>query len=78
MDLEPIISRATVASAGRTGAWRIYRPVVDRELCVRCGVCTDYCPEGVIVSGEIDYEFCKGCGICKEVCKQRAIKMVSE
>jgi hypothetical protein len=28
MDLSPIISKATVASAGETGSWRNYRPAV--------------------------------------------------
>lgn len=78
MDLEPIISRAKIASAGKTGTWRVYKPVVDENLCTNCGVCTEYCPEGVIVNGKIDYEFCKGCGICKELCKQKAIRMVLE
>ncbi len=78
MDLEPLISKAKMASAGKTGGWRNYRPVVDEELCTTCGVCTEYCPEGVIVNGKIDYDFCKGCGICKEVCKQEAIRMVLE
>ncbi|MEM1579213.1 MAG: 4Fe-4S binding protein [Archaeoglobaceae archaeon] len=78
MDLEPLISKAKIGSAGLTGTWRNYRPVVDKDLCVKCGMCTNYCPEGVISYGEINYDFCKGCGICKEMCRQKAIKMVPE
>ncbi|MCS7119138.1 MAG: 4Fe-4S binding protein [Archaeoglobaceae archaeon] len=78
MDLEPLISKAKIGSAGITGSWRNYRPVFDVNLCTKCDMCTIYCPEGVIVQGEVNYEFCKGCGICKEICKQRAIKMVQE
>jgi len=82
MDLSPIISKKTVASAGETGSWRNYRPAVIAELCSKCRNCVLYCPEGVISVGEssveIDYRFCKGCGICKEVCEQRAIEMVPE
>lgn len=78
MDLQPLIANAKIASAGKTGTWRNYRPVVDEELCTECGVCTDYCPEGVMFNGKIDYEFCKGCGICRELCKQGAIKMLPE
>lgn len=78
MDLEPLISRAKIGSAGITGTWRVYKPVVEEVLCIKCGLCTLYCPEGVMREGEINYEFCKGCGICKEICKQKAIKMVPE
>ncbi len=79
MDLSPLISKATVASAGETGSWRTYRPVVDYDLCSKCGNCHAYCPEGVISRDvEIDYRFCKGCGVCEEVCEQKAIKMVPE
>lgn len=78
MDLESLISRARIGSAGKTGSWRNYKPIVDEKLCVNCGICTIYCPEGVIFNGKVNYEFCKGCGICGKVCKQEAIKMVLE
>ncbi len=78
MDLEPLISKAKIGSAGLTGLWRISKPVVEEKLCKKCGMCTLYCPEGVIVEGKVDYNYCKGCGICKEVCRQKAIKMVPE
>ncbi len=79
MDLSPLISKTTVGSAGETGSWRTYRPVVNYDRCSKCGNCYAYCPEGVISKDiEIDYRFCKGCGICGEVCEQRAIKMVPE
>ena len=82
MDLSPILSEATVASAGETGSWRNYRPLVSSELCSKCGNCIVYCPEGVIFEGvdsvEIDYRFCKGCGVCREVCGQKEIEMVTE
>jgi len=81
MLLEPLISRATIASAGITGSWRNLKPVVDGKRCSACKECFYYCPEGVIVVEEIakiDYTFCKGCGVCREVCGQRAISMVPE
>ena len=31
-----------------TGAWRYRRPVVRDNDCVRCGICAEYCPCGVI------------------------------
>ncbi len=79
MDLEPLISRPTIGSAGITGSWRRYRPVIDKNLCNKCMNCYYYCPEGVISKDlEIDYTYCKGCGVCSEICKKGAIKMVPE
>ncbi|MCX8172783.1 MAG: 4Fe-4S binding protein [Archaeoglobaceae archaeon] len=79
MDLEPIISRMKIGSAGNTGTWRNYRPVVNKEMCIKCRICITYCPEGVISEDvDIDYRFCKGCGICKEMCRQKAIEMLPE
>lgn len=63
-------------------AWRVFKPVVDEEVCTRCWLCVDYCPEGVIEKGEraaeINYILCKGCGVCAEECPREAIKMERE
>ena len=62
--------------------WRVMRPVVKHEICRKCWVCVQYCPEGVIKESEegptIDYRFCKGCGICANECPVEAIVMVRE
>jgi pyruvate ferredoxin oxidoreductase delta subunit len=73
------ISRPVKSSAGQTGSWRVFRPVIDKEKCTRCGLCVLYCPEAVI--GRlitIDLTFCKGCGIYAHECTKRAIAMVRE
>ena len=65
----------------KTGAWRRCRPVVHHELCIKCGICSDYCPCGVVEQNEIveiDYTYCKGCGICVEGCPKHAIEFVDE
>lgn len=65
----------------RTGAWRSQRPVIDRKLCIKCRICEEYCPCGVIETGDavaIDYTYCKGCGICAEQCSRNAIFFVAE
>ncbi len=74
-----------VASLGRTGDWRVNRPVMpeDTELCSRCCQCWMMCPEGAITLDEdetphIDYEYCKGCLICVEVCPKKCITEVRE
>ncbi len=66
----------------KTGSWRDQRPVIDRALCKKCGICREVCPDDAVkvTDGlyEIDYDFCKGCGICAHECTADAIKMVPE
>ena len=73
---------------GRTGSWRVARPILDANTCIpakrgtaSCFICWLYCPDGVItrtIPPKIDYEYCKGCGICAEECPTKAITMVEE
>jgi pyruvate ferredoxin oxidoreductase delta subunit len=71
-------------TAANTGSWRIERPVVNEELCIRCGTCSRYCPSDCISinsSGTpvvFDWYYCKGCGICANECPKHAITLVSE
>ncbi len=56
---------------GRTGSWRVQRPVIDLDKCTpakrgteACFICWLYCPDCVIsrtIPPTIDYEYCKGC-----------------
>ncbi|MCI0497948.1 MAG: 4Fe-4S binding protein [Thermoplasmata archaeon] len=68
----------------KTGSWRTFRPVIDRDKCIKCFICWKFCPDvSVRVKDEdsypeIDYEFCKGCGICARECPKDAIDMVLE
>ncbi len=74
--------------AGRTGSWRVERPVVNYSKCTpakkqkaACHLCWLYCPDAVITKDlepKIDMEYCKGCGICAEECPTGAITMVQE
>ena len=66
-----------------TGTWRLQRPVMDTNLCNRCGLCYIYCPDMAIIKTaagtyEHDLNYCKGCGICAEECPKKAITMVDE
>ncbi len=73
------LSVPRVGSVGKTGSWRIFRPVKDEERCNKCLICWIYCPEACI-SKEIviDMDYCKGCGICAMECPRKAIVMVKE
>ena len=78
------ISKPKIGAAGKTGAWRIFRPVIDYAKCIKCYLCYVHCPDAAIrveafnKPPEIDYDYCKGCGICKSVCPKGAIEMVEE
>ncbi|MFZ7131127.1 MAG: 4Fe-4S binding protein [Eubacteriales bacterium] len=76
---------AFVYGAANTGSWRIVRPKVNMEECIKCGTCEKYCPTDVITIKkdqancvEIDFNFCKGCGICANECPKKCIVMVPE
>ncbi len=74
--------------AGRTGSWRVERPVFDYSKCTpakrqkeSCFLCWLYCPDAVIskeIEPQVDLEYCKGCGICAEECPTGAISMVED
>ncbi len=65
-----------------TGDWRIKKPVLSQEKCVKCGYCLLHCPVNAISKKDgqftISYSYCKGCGICAHGCPPDAIEMVPE
>jgi len=73
------ISRPTEGAAGKTGSWRVFQPVVNKETCNTCRLCEMYCPDAAINHElEVDLTFCKGCGVCAHQCPKKAITMVRE
>ncbi|TYO95772.1 pyruvate ferredoxin oxidoreductase delta subunit [Geothermobacter ehrlichii] len=74
--------------AGRTGSWRVERPVIDYSRCTpartgrhACHLCWFYCPDVAVsktIEPQFDLDYCKGCGICAEECPVGAITMVAE
>ena len=77
------ISYPKTGAMGKTGSWRVFKPILDKNKCVKCLRCWIFCPEGSIKrepdgSVSIDYEYCKGCGICAKECVTGCIRMVPE
>ena len=77
------ISKPGTASKNKTGAWRTFRAVINKEKCIKCQTCVMVCPEGCIKGEpgkipEIDYDYCKGCGICAFECPVKCIEMIPE
>jgi pyruvate ferredoxin oxidoreductase gamma subunit len=64
-----------------TGDWKSQHPVWDDKKCIKCGICSLFCPEGCVKQNNEDYFradmfYCKGCGICAHECWPQAISMV--
>ena len=67
----------------KTGSWKSQRPILDKQKCIKCGICYIFCPEGCIQEDEEGYfianlDYCKGCGICPHECWPGAIVMREE
>ncbi len=66
-----------------TGTWKVTRPVVDTENCIKCGICAGFCPVQCIRPDEngyylADLDYCKGCGVCAHECPKKVISMKLE
>lgn len=82
-DVVTTISYPKKGAMGKTGNWRVFKPILDKDKCVKCLRCWIFCPEATIIrhkddSVDIDYVYCKGCGICADVCKVKAITLERE
>lgn len=53
--------------------------VVDKEICVACGVCVKTCPRGVVsiyrgCHAVVEENKCVGCGLCAKACPAGCIE----
>ena len=83
LEIGAAVSEPGCSREYKTGSWRSLRPVVDKDQCIRCGVCWLFCPDAAINRSEdehfqADVEYCKGCGICARECPVGCISMVIE
>ncbi|WP_045216892.1 4Fe-4S binding protein [Desulfonatronovibrio magnus] len=83
LELGTVITQPGNAAQLRTGDWKTLRPETDTEKCIKCGMCSIYCPEFCISENEEGYYpadlfYCKGCGICANECPKQAISMVMD
>ena len=76
---------APVFASANTGSWRLERPSVDFESCIKCGTCERFCPVGIVTVDKtkeecvtFDWNYCKGCGICANECPKQCISMIPE
>lgn len=83
LEIGSIVVEPGSASQYQTGGWRSQRPVIDNELCNKCGLCYIYCPDACLDQDkegyfEVNLYYCKGCGICATECPKDAITMLEE
>ncbi|MGF1579075.1 MAG: 2-oxoacid:acceptor oxidoreductase family protein [Gemmataceae bacterium] len=79
----PIILHPGNAEERHTGSWRVFTPIIDRDVCTRCQICFVRCPDGAISLDEegypvIDYDNCKGCMICRSECPLHCVEEQKE
>jgi len=59
-----------------------YVSKVDHDLCIGCGICSDFCQfeaiETVDDVAQVNFEKCMGCGVCSSKCEQGAISLKLE
>jgi len=76
------VTEAGLSKKNRTGNWRYFFPVVDKEKCNGCGICEMFCPDSCIKTKDklsvVNEFYCKGCGICARECPRSAITMQPE
>jgi len=77
-----VVKEPGSSKKNKTGSWRTFRPVVNIDKCIGCGVCEKFCPDSAIKvvdkKAKVDYNFCKGCLICINECPVKAIEKERE
>ena len=66
-----------------TSAWRVEKPVLVKEKCIKCRICWMVCPDHAMHIGRNgypvwDYHVCKGCLLCYNECPVKAIEKMRD
>jgi len=75
-----VITEPGSSLAYKTGGWRVFKPRILQDKCIKCCLCWQTCPDSAIRVAEktgkvsIDYDYCKGCMICMHQCPVKAIE----
>jgi heterodisulfide reductase subunit A len=76
---EAAAARASILMGNRKVRTEAITAVVDKDLCIGCGLCEEICPHGApkVEEGKskILEVLCRGCGSCAAECPRRAISM---
>lgn len=68
-------NRYICVSVGMKGDPHISKALINPEVCNKCGMCTQVCPNDAIIDSEVLKEKCIGCSLCAGVCLNSAISM---
>ena len=49
------------------------KPIINSDICVKCGECESECPTGALKNRTVNTEVCISCMRCVSVCPQKAI-----
>jgi len=61
-----------------------YKHKIFRQWCKACGLCTHFCPKGVIIADDLGKPIvaypdnCIGCRLCEMLCPDFAIEVEDE
>ncbi len=47
-----VITEPGNSEENKTGSWRVFKPVINYEKCIRCMICWQFCPEPSILKIE--------------------------
>ncbi len=80
------IKNLSMGFASRAQKQRMHadvRPILDTELCTRCGVCVEVCPTGAACMDDdafptYDLDLCIGCAQCIAQCPTVALEIIWE
>ena len=80
-NLPPMAVSLADTTYNKTGTWKSFRPVLNKDKCIGCMLCWKFCPEACVKPGtqpQINLDYCKGCGICVQVCPKKDVLWMEE